>query len=141
MQFIVPQFIDKKSKIVGPFTFGELVFMVIVGAICLFLFFTINFTAFVVSAIFLVGFALALVFVKIEGNSLPTVLKNFFVFLFNKKIYLWKKKTVMTTIKFESERFPENDREGANKKEEGKVRAQADSKLNKLLTEIETRAK
>lgn len=141
MQFIVPQFIDKKSKIVGPFTFGELVFIVIVGAMCLFLFFTINFTAFVVSAVFLVGFALALIFVKIEGNSLPTVLKNFFVFLFNKKIYLWKKKTVMTTIKLENENSPVGSTEDADKKEEGKIRAQADSKLNKLLTEIETRSK
>src|SRR3989344_2681258 len=101
MDFIVPQFIEREPKIVGPFTFKQFAFVGTAGALTLFLYFFLkdkSFFLFIVVAIFLNGSALALVFLKMGGFPLPLVIKNLFVFLLRPRIYLWKKKFVAPKI-------------------------------------------
>jgi hypothetical protein len=93
-QFTVPQFIEHEPKIVGPLTFKQFIFVGIAGAICFVLYFTIPFYIFLLATIVLMLGGFALAFVKVGGQTLPNILKNFFVFSLSPKIYLWKKKEV-----------------------------------------------
>jgi len=55
MEFTVPQFIEKKAKIVGPFTFGQFLFIGIASGICLFLYFVLPLAVFIITSIVLLG--------------------------------------------------------------------------------------
>ncbi len=99
MEFIVPQFIERETRIIGPFSFKQSIFLGIAGALCLFLYFVIkSFWIFLIVAFFLVGSALFLTFMRFGGSSMPDVLKNFFVFFSRPKIYLWRRKTIPPKI-------------------------------------------
>lgn len=91
-QYTVPKFIEMEPKIVGPFTFKQFTYIAIAAAILFILWFSVPFYLFVIFAIILMGGALTLSFLKIEGRSLPTILKNFLIFSVKPRIYIWKKK-------------------------------------------------
>ena len=135
MEFTVPQFIEKEAKIVGPFTFKQFVFIGTAGGICLILFFILPFSVFIIVAIILLGGAFALALLKIEKTSLPVFIKNFFIFIFKPKVYLWKKKT--SPQKFFIKEKVEEKKEEIKKKSELKVAK--GSRLNELFTHIETK--
>src|SRR4030042_2734303 len=134
MQFTVPQFIERKPKIIGPMTFGQFIFVGTAGGICLFLYFIIPMSLFVVIAIFLMGGSAALAFVKIGKDPLPIVIRNFFIYSFHPKIYLWKKKNTPIKIHrtFEKGNYHE-------KKVEIDLKISTGSKLEKLLTKIQNK--
>jgi len=137
MEFTVPQFIEREPKIIGPFTFKQFVFIFLAGGICLFLYFTIaekNFGLFLFAAIFLLGGALALAFVKIGKTPLPIFIKNMFIYLFGPKIYLWKRKIVLPKI-----RPVEKTKETTEEKSSLKVAGR--SKLKQLFTRLEAKNK
>jgi hypothetical protein len=143
MQFTVPQFIEKEPKIVGPFTFKQFIFIGSAGAICFFLYFATPLPFFIILTIILLSSAFALAFVKIEKISLPVIIKNFFIFLFKPKIYLWKKKQFAQTIIKAAEKKEEEDEivERTEKTEarEAVLKIGSGSRLRKLLTSIETK--
>jgi len=91
-QFTVPKFIEHKTKIIGPLTLQQFIFVGTAGALAFFLYFVAPFPIFLMAAIVLVGGGTALAFGKIEGRPLPEILKGFFSFLFKPKLYLWRKK-------------------------------------------------
>ena len=73
MEFVVPQFIERESKIIGPFNFKQSIFLGIAGALVLFLYFIIkSFWIFLIIAFFLVIGALALVFSDSAGFHCQT---------------------------------------------------------------------
>jgi len=92
MEFTVPQFVSKEPSIVGPFTFKQFIFIGATGGICIFLYFVIPFHWFILATIIIGGGGLALALVKIQRTPLPVFIKNFFLYLFSSKIYIWKKK-------------------------------------------------
>lgn len=98
MPYIVPQFIEKETRIAGPFTFKQLVFLGTAAGLAVLFYFTLPFFLFIIAAIFLAGTAAALIFFKVSGHPLPTVIKNFLIFLTREKIYLWKKKVIPPKI-------------------------------------------
>ncbi len=136
MRFQIPQFIDRETKVVGPFTFRQFIFVGIAGAILFILYFMVAFWLFLLSAIVLGGGALVLAFVKIGGQSLPTVLKNFLGYFISPKVYLWKRKTIAPKLIKEKP------------KQKKKIEKQAPTlkvaergHLQKLSTNVETRVK
>jgi len=133
MEFTVPQFIEKEPKIVGPFTFKQFIFIGVAGGICLFLFFTVSLPVFIIMAIVLLGGAFALAFLKVGKTSLPLFIKNFFIFLFKPKIYLWKKKT--NPPKFLKKEVPKKE----EIKEGSELKVSRGSKLDELFTKLETK--
>lgn len=138
MEFTVPQFIEKEAKIVGPFTFKQFIFIGIAGGLCVFLFFTVPFSLFLILAIFLLGGAFALAFFKIQRVSLPVFIKNLFSFLFKPKIYLWKKKG--SPPKFLRKEKPETKiREEEKEGRKSKLKIIRGGRLHELLTRIETK--
>ncbi len=75
-QFTIPQFIEHEAKIVGPLTFRQFIYVGVAGAICFVFYFTVPFYFFVLGAIIAMFFGVVLAFGKMEGRSLPTILKN-----------------------------------------------------------------
>lgn len=137
MEFTVPQFIEKKAKIVGPFTFRQFLFIGLASGICLFLYFVLPLAVFIITSIILLGGGFALAFVKINRTSLPVFIKNFFIFLFKPKIYLWRKKTMPLKV-FKKEKFEEKK---IKTKEESPLKIAKGSRLGNLFTSLETKNK
>lgn len=135
MEFTVPQFIEKEAKIVGPFTFRQFIFIGTAGGICLLLFFILPLPAFIVVAVILLGGALALALLKVGKTSLPVFIKNFFIFIFKPKLYLWKKKT--SPPKFLRRKKETRKEKKIEKKSELKV--SKGGRLDELFTRIETK--
>lgn len=90
MQFQVPQFIDTEDKVVGPFSLRQFAYVggaALVTGICYFLLQT---WLAVVIGLVLVGGALALSFVKINGRPLITVVLAAMNFYWKPQVYIWK---------------------------------------------------
>lgn len=137
MDFIVPQFIEREPKIVGPFNFKQSIFLGVAGATCLFLYFFIkNFILFIIIAFLIAIGALLLTFLKFGGNSLPDILKNFFIFFSRSKIYLWQKKTVVPKVLKKAP--PKKEEE---EKDESVLKIVERGNLRKLHTYLETKSK
>lgn len=137
MEYIVPQFIERETKIFGPFSFKQFIFIGIAGGISIALFFTLkSFALFLISAIILMGSAFALALFKKGGFSLPKLIQNFFVFLTKPKIYLWKKKAIPPKMAKKVKEIKEEE------KEEGSpLKIAEKSRLRNLSTLLETKVK
>jgi hypothetical protein len=138
MEYIVPQFIEREPKIIGPFTFKQFIFIGIAGGILIFLYFVIKSLAlFILIAIILLGAALAMAFFKFGGFPLPKLIKNFFVFSSRPKVYLWGKKTIPPKV-FKKEVKPKKEEK---EEEESVLKIAEKSHLKNLSTFLETKTK
>ena len=140
MRFQIPQFVERETKIFGPLTFKQFLYLGGAGAVIFVLYFTLaktNFLLFCLITIFLIGGALIFAFLNIGGRSLLVVLGNFLFFFVSSKTYLWRKGRITPKlIKLEKKpKKEENVKEGPVLKISGKGR------LEKLSTEIETNTK
>jgi hypothetical protein len=136
MEFIVPKFIEREPKIVGPLTFKQFIYVGIPGGICFLLYFIIgkkNFPLFILIAIVLMGGGLAFSFLKIKGHSLPVFLKNFFTFSTSTKIFIWRRKIMPPKI--QKVKKIEEKAEGPS------LKIAERSHLQKISVDIETRKK
>ncbi|TFG35529.1 MAG: PrgI family protein [Parcubacteria group bacterium] len=137
MRYTVPQFIEYETKIVGPFTFGQFVFIGTVSAVCFVLYFILNnivLFLFAIAIIMPVSFVLALL--KVGGRPIPVILMNFFKFSVGSKMYIWKKKEapimyVKSELKKELEKKKEGDVEGVS------LGIAENSQLKRIKTKIE----
>lgn len=134
MEFTVPQFIEKETRIVGPFSFKQLVVVGIGVALCIMLYFNTPFAAFIIIAPILLVVSFALSFLKINRTPLPNLLKNIFIFVFKPKVYLWKKKSMPP--KFISQRKFEEVKKEDEKLSIGITKG---GRLKQLYTTLETK--
>jgi len=91
-QYVVPKFIEHKAKIVGPLTFRQFIYIGSAGALAFIFYYTLPFVLFFLLTMVVFAGAAGLAFGKIGGMPIPTVLKNFVIFSFGPKMYLWKRK-------------------------------------------------
>ncbi len=136
MRFTVPQFIEHEAKIVGPLTFKQFLFIGAAGVICFVLYFSLgklNFLLFLLISIILLIGSLVLAFLQIGGRGVPTILGNLLRFSLGSKVYIWKKKEKQVIV-FKKE-------EVEKEIEETPLKIPENSRLKKLRTEIETKAK
>jgi len=130
MQFVVPKFIEMETRIAGPLTFKQLLYVGLAGAICFFLYFTTSFSIFLISSIFIGGFGFALAFLRIGGRTLPEILTNFLKFSLSPKIFTWMKKgepVVFQKMEIKKE------------KEELPLKIAEKSQLKKLKLKVDTK--
>jgi len=95
MAFQVPQFIEHDPKILGPFTLSQTLYVGSGLAICFLLYLFLakdNFFLYVIICGIIMGAAIALAFIKVEGLRIPMVIKNFVNFNLNSKLYRWERK-------------------------------------------------
>ena len=134
MRFQVPQFIERDIKVVGPLTFKQ---VIIVGAgvlVCTFFYFLIapkSFFLFIVLSLPVMGVSFALAVGQSGGQSLLTVISNFFVFTFSSRKYLWKKKAVTPKLF-----VPTKVQEKPQQKLEATI-SQKKSRLENLSSQLE----
>jgi hypothetical protein len=90
MQFQVPQFIETEDKVIGPFSIRQFIYVGIACLISAFFYFLLVTWLFLIFAIILIGGALAISFVKIEGRPLLNVITSGARFYWNPQTYIWK---------------------------------------------------
>lgn len=87
----VPQFINLESKIVGPLTLRQFLFLG-GGGVLIFILNSILTTGLWILVSIIIGlFSIALAFVKINEQPLHKVLINALKFYINPRLYTWKK--------------------------------------------------
>jgi len=130
MQFKVPKFLEREAKIIGPFSYHQVLYLALAGVILVFLYFFVPIWLFLIVLLLMTGLILALTFVKIDGVPLLEVIKNSFSFFASGKIYIWQKKGGVT---------PKISRKEKRKEEPSKtLKVSSESKLSKLSSKIET---
>lgn len=91
MNFQVPQFIEQESKIIGPLTFRQFIFVGGAGGAVLLLYFALPFGMFILLVLPILALGLALAFMRSGGRSLPELVVDFLNFGLGTKAYTWKK--------------------------------------------------
>ncbi|MCD6528229.1 PrgI family protein [bacterium] len=140
MQYLVPKFIEHKPKIVGPLTFGQIIFIGVAVGVCVVFYFIlakISFSLYIIFCSILGGIGFALAFLKIEGRPLPVILSHFFKFFISPKLYLWRKKEAPPPKIISKKEKLKKSEELIKKVSPPKIATR--SKLKRLSTEIETK--
>lgn len=137
MQFVVPKFIEREAKIVGPFTFRQFIFIGTAGGLTIFLYFFIkSFALFLVIAVILMGGSLILALKKVGGfMPLPTAIKNVFLFKTKPRVYLWHRKVIPPKVIKKTAALKEKPEEISP------LKITAKSHLRELSSHLETRPK
>jgi hypothetical protein len=107
MQVRVPQFIEHDPKLLGPFTLSQTIYVGGALFICFILYLFIgesHFFVFLLISGIIFAIALVLAFYKVEGLSIPEVIKNSVDYNMNTKIYLWKRKQIPVYLSLEKKK-------------------------------------
>lgn len=91
MRFQVPQFIEVESKIFGPLTWKQFVYLAGGAGIIFLLYVALPFPVMVFFAIPVGGFAAALAFYKINNQPFIKIVEHGLKYYMSPKIYLWRK--------------------------------------------------
>ncbi len=92
MEFSVPKFIERESKIIGPVSLREFIFLGVVGGFLILLYVLMESRIlFYFIALVVAGSSISIVFVTIGGRPFLVVIKNFFWQLGAPGLYLWKR--------------------------------------------------
>ncbi len=135
MQFLVPKFIERETKLVGPLTFKQLLYIVGEGVFVFAFYFILPRTIFwIVLAVALVASA-AFVFLKPGGQPLSAIIKNLGKFIITPKRYIWQKKTVNPSLDI----IIQKTAPVVRKKQKALLKIAPMSRLTMLETKIETR--
>jgi len=92
MNFTVPQFIEVESKIIGPLSLKQFLYLAGGAAIIFFTWYAFKFWFFVMVAIPTAVLSLCLAFLKINGRPFAQILMAFLGFVSKPRIYTWRKK-------------------------------------------------
>jgi hypothetical protein len=91
MRFQVPQFIETESKIVGPFTLKQFLYLAAGAVIIFILQYVLSFTYLIIVGTPIAILAVALAFYKVDGIPLPEYLLLALSFLTGTKKYVFYK--------------------------------------------------
>ncbi len=133
MEFSVPQFIERDPKIIGPFTLKQFIYIGTAGGIAMLLYFSVSFFYFIFFTALLGISAFALAFLKINGISFPTIIKNFLFFSVAPRIYLWKKTELPLYKKAVNKKIAQKK----ETREDSVLKVESDNNLKKLRSHIE----
>ena len=133
MQFKVPKFLEREAKIVGSLTFKQLAYFGVAALILLVLYFVLPLKIFFIFFFLIGGLSFVLIFIKIEGISLLQILPQYFGFFSSSRVFVWRKKEVLTPIKFVSKKEIKKKIE----KEETPLKISPESKLRKLGSKLD----
>jgi hypothetical protein len=98
VNFQVPQFIEEKPKIVGPFTIAQFGYLAAGGIVAFVLFqFLTPLIAGTMSAV-VVGIALALALGKVDGVSVAMIMGGALRYVWQPRIYTWQRTFATQTL-------------------------------------------
>jgi len=126
----LPQFTEIETKIVGPLTFRQFLFILVSAVFSAFVY--LRFPRFIsiplATAIFGIGISFA--FVKIQGIPLYNIFLGWLKSLFKPKVIFWGKGGKKASLLMEVE---------IKKSEKEKVEVKRESALQSLMTKVETK--
>ncbi|HQU07744.1 MAG: hypothetical protein B7X04_02670 [Parcubacteria group bacterium 21-54-25] len=91
MEYPVPQFIEIESKIIGPLTLKQFIYIAGGGGLCIILFHFLPFFLAVLACLPVAGFAGALAFYKINNKPFIATVEAAFRFYTSSRLFLWHK--------------------------------------------------
>lgn len=97
MRFQVPQFIEVESKIFGPLTLKQFIYLAGGAGIIFLLYISLPFYIMIFFAAPVGIFALALAFYKVNNQPFIKVAENAFRHFTSSKIYVWRKEKITST--------------------------------------------
>jgi len=89
--FQVPQFIEQKPKIIGPLTLRQFAFIASASFLSFLSYYVFDFFLWAVTSVILELAGILLAFGKINGQDSVSILKSFFFFLINTRVYVWSR--------------------------------------------------
>src|SRR3989338_2752961 len=89
-RFQFPQFIETKTKVIGPLTFMQFIYLAIGGALIFLLRFVMPVWLLIISAIIIGVLACAFAFLKIDDRSLSFYVGNAIGYIFKTKKYTYQ---------------------------------------------------
>lgn len=104
MRFQVPQFIEVESKIFGPLTIKQFVYLAGGGGIIFLLYALLPFWLMIPFALPVGALALALAFYKVNNQPFIRVVESAIKYFSAPKLYLWKKQAEMKKKKNEEKK-------------------------------------
>lgn len=134
MAFIIPKFIEREPKIVGPLNFKQFFAFLAGGVIIAILYFSFgkkNILIFILLTALALGLSFLLAFGSVAGRPFPVFIKNVIMFFAAPKFFTFKKK--IFAPKLFPEAIPRLKREAPLPKQGGK------SSLRDLSTRVETK--
>ena len=135
-QFMVPQFIDVESKILGPITARQFVLMIIGGAIGFITFRYANVGTFIIVALILVLLVFLFGFFKINGSPFHVFLINLTMTFKRPTLRVWNKSYLGDITEFS--KFDKIDKNNKDIKHKKLV---SSSRLAELSLVVDTRGK
>jgi hypothetical protein len=105
-QFQVPQFIETESKIVGPMTLKQFLYIAAAGLLSFFLFFILKTFVWVIFTALIATIAVSFAFIKYNGRPLTTILMSALGYLWKPKLYLWQRKEAVIMPKMPEIKMP-----------------------------------
>lgn len=137
MQFLVPQFITRETKLVGPLTFKQLLYLIGEGVFIFVFYFILPRTIFWILLILAILASAAFIFLRPGGQSLADILQHLGKFIISPKRYIWQKRTVTPNLNIV---IQQSKAPVIKKKESKKLLEIAPmSQLSRLETKIETK--
>lgn len=101
-QVVVPQFLDVEDKIFGPITVRQFLELMVAGIIEVIMYRLLDFPAFVIFGLILLGITIVVAFARINGQPFHLFMLNFFQTLKNPKLKVWRK--MYLAVKLETEK-------------------------------------
>lgn len=93
MQFVIPQFLDVEDKIIGPLTFKQFIYLAGGGGLAFSAFRLLPLIIGMPIALVVVILAGMLAFYKVNGKPFVITFQSFLSFVFQSKLYIWKKQS------------------------------------------------
>ncbi len=91
MEYQVPQFIEVESKVVGPLTLKQFIYVAGASGLCIIFFTSLQTIFAVMLSLPVVALAAALVFYTVNGKPFIEVLEAGFNYYMGAKLFLWKR--------------------------------------------------
>lgn len=136
MQYLVPKFIEREPKIVGPLRFKQLLFLGGGGLLIFVIYFFLPSSAFWVAIIIVAIVATSLAFLRPNNRPLSVFIKSIFKYIVGPKIYLWKRKKVTLPIPIVSKKESPETQE---KKQKDVLAIAPLSQLSRLKNKLDSK--
>lgn len=94
MQFVVPQFIDVESKIIGPVTPKQFIILIITALFLFISYKLADFTLFIIEGLVIVTMGIVLAFLKVNGQPSYFFLLNLGHSFKKPSLRIWKKEVI-----------------------------------------------
>ncbi len=129
MQFQVPQYLDIKDKVIGPFTLKQFIVLLIGGVILFILFEILKTAVFILVAIPVALITVLIAFYRVNHQSFGQMILNVFGFITKPNVYAWKKKRPKTP---EQEPIPQIIKKAEPEKSESAEKAPKANELEEV---------